>query len=91
MIARKIITATLAALTLGATVAATSTPAAAWGHRHYGWGGGALVGGLAAGALLGGVIAANSAPYYGSCYLARRPVFNRWGDVVGYRRTRVCE
>lgn len=34
---RKIITAGLAALTLGATIAATATPADAWGRR--GWGG----------------------------------------------------
>ena len=90
-VTRKIITATITALTLGVAVAASSTPAAAWGHHHYGWGGGALVGGLAAGALLGGVIAANQGYGYGGCYLSRQPVVNRWGDVVGYRRVRVCE
>ena len=87
---RKIITASIAALTMGVAVAASSTPAAAW-HHHHGWGGGALVGGLAAGALLGGAIAANQGYGYGGCYLTRRPVVNRWGNVVGYRRVRVCE
>ena len=34
--------------------------------RHYGWGGGAFVGGLAAGALIGGALAAPY--YYGPAY-----------------------
>ena len=93
-VTRKIFTATIAALSLGAIVAATTTPAAA----EHGFNG-ALFGGLAAGALLGGAIAANSGPSYyaapayveGSCYMSRQPVVNRWGDVVGYRRVRVCD
>ena len=89
MIIRKTITATVAALTLGAVVAVSATPASAGWHHH---GGGAFFGGLAAAALVGGVIAANSGPaYYGECYISRQPVTNRWGDVVGYRRVRVCE
>jgi hypothetical protein len=37
-----------------------------YGHRGWGWGGGAFVGGLAAGAIIGGAVAA---PYYdGSPY-----------------------
>jgi hypothetical protein len=89
---KSILTATLAALTLGATVIATSTPAAAW-HRHGGWhrgggwGGGAVAAGVV-GALALGAIAASAAP---SCYLTSQPVVNRWGRVVAYRRVRVCE
>ena len=42
---RKIITASIAALTIAGAVSATATPAAAWGHRHHGgwgWGGPAI-------------------------------------------------
>ena len=90
---RKIITASLTALTLGVGIAASSTPAAAWGcgpwgcgggwGHHYGWGGPAaagLVGGLALGAIAAG--AASAAP---SC-VADQPVYNRYGNFVGYRR-----
>ena len=61
---RKTLTASLVALTLGATVAVSATPASAGWHHH---GGGAFFGGLAAAALVGGVIAANSGPAYGDC------------------------
>jgi hypothetical protein len=37
-----------------------------YGHRGFGWGGGAFVGGLAAGAIIGGAVAAPY--YYGSPY-----------------------
>lgn len=62
MTARKIIAGAAVALTLGATMAATTSPAEArYGRR------GAVVGGLAAGAILGGALAAGaySRPYYG--------------------------
>ena len=77
-----------AALAMGATLAATVSPAEARYGRN-----GAFIGGLAVGALaLGAIAAANSAPYYGgSCYIERQAVTNRWGDVVGYRRVRVCD
>ncbi len=92
---KKILTASLGALVIGATVIASATPAAAWGHRYGGgWGGGwrgpALFGGLALGALAAGA-AYNSPYYYGGCYIERRPVTNRWGDVIGTRRVRVCD
>ena len=44
----------------------------------WGWGGAALVGGLAAGALIGGA-------YYGGCY---RPTYDQWGNYIG--RQYVC-
>ena len=68
--ARKILTGAIAATSLGAMVAATSTPAAAWGYRHGGWGGpgiaAGIIGGIAAGALIAGATRpAYAAPVYG--------------------------
>ncbi len=90
-IARKTIAATLAAVILGVAMLASAAPASARGfHRSYGyhrhWGPGL---GLAAGALALGAIAAGST-YYGDCYITRRPVRNYYGNVVGWRRVRVC-
>ena len=89
MNARKIITSTAAALTLGATILASSTPAEARYGRNA-----AFIGGLAIGALALGALAAPSyaAPVYGgSCWVERQAITNRWGDVIGYRRVRVCD
>jgi hypothetical protein len=86
---RKTITAGLVAATLGVGVAGTSTPAAAWGYYPYwGWGAGAAVAGLA----LGAAAAAAATPYYvyPSCYLTRQPVVDHWGNIIRYRRVRVC-
>ncbi|HEV7257858.1 MAG TPA: hypothetical protein VGN82_08750 [Bosea sp. (in: a-proteobacteria)] len=91
---KKIATATLAALALASTLAATSAEAGPYyrGYRGYGWGVGAgVVGALAAGAL----VAAATRPAYGG-YYAYGPVrrcdmverINRYGEIVGYRR--VC-
>jgi hypothetical protein len=93
--ARKTLTASLAALTLGGTVLATSAPASARGgfrggwHGGHHWGPGAAIG-LGVGALALGALAAAPA-YYGDCYITRRAVVNRFGDIVGYRRMRVCD
>ena len=84
---RKIVSASVGALAIGVTLIASASPAAAWYPRHHGgWGGlgPALVGGLALGALAAGAYAASD------CDLERRAVTNRRGDVVGYRRVRVC-
>ena len=88
----RIVTLTIAALGISAAIAVT--PASAANGVN-----GALFGGLAAGAILGGALAANSGPGYavapaydvGACYMTRRPVVNSWGEVVGYRRVRVCD
>ena len=103
---RKTITAGLAALTLGATVAATATPADAfgrhgwggrggyayggsWGGHRRGWGGGpgpwvaGAIGGLALGA-----VAAGAYNNYGC--VANQPVYDDWGQFVGYQRVRVA-
>jgi hypothetical protein len=56
----KILTALVAAGSIGAAAIATSSKAEAWGG--WGWGPGAVVGGLVAGAVVGSAIA--SRPYY---------------------------
>jgi hypothetical protein len=90
---RKTVTATLAALTLATTVIASGAearPRWGYGYGHRGWGVGAgVVGALAAGAIIAGA----TRPAYGyyaapvrSCDMVER--FDRWGNVIGYRR--VC-
>jgi hypothetical protein len=91
---RKTLTATLAAVTLATTLIASGAEARPRWHRGYGWGVGAgVVGALAAGAIIAGA----TRPAYGygyddapapvrSCDLVER--FDRWGNVIGYRR--VC-
>jgi hypothetical protein len=61
---RKILTALVAAATIGAAAMATSGTAQAQWRR--GWGPGPFIGGLAAGAIIGGALAAR--PYYYSPY-----------------------
>ncbi len=92
MISRKTLAATAGALALAATFAVSSTPASAgWKYHHHH--GGALAVGLLGAAIVGGAIASQSAyaaPAYG-CEIRQRPIYNAWGDVVGYRRpVRVC-
>jgi hypothetical protein len=84
----KITTATLAALTLAGTLAATSGSAQA--HPRFGTGLGI---GLAAGALIGAAAASNAyagpvyvTPGYTGCRLVER--YDRWGNV---RVIRVCD
>ncbi|MCC0005193.1 MAG: hypothetical protein H6872_08570 [Methylobacteriaceae bacterium] len=98
---RKTLTAGLAALTLGASLAATATPADAFG-RH-GWRGGGVYGGgwrhrgwrgpgpLVAGAIGGlalGALAAGAYNSYGC--VADQPVYDSWGNFIGYQRVRVA-
>lgn len=99
---KKTMTASLAALTVAGALCGTSAPAAAW--YRCGWGGpvaAGLLGGLAAGAIIGSAThpygygygpayAYGPEPVYDSCYLARRPVYDAYGDFSGYRRVRVC-
>ena len=87
ILSKKTFAVVLTAATLGVGVAATATPAAAWGFQpHHGhWGGPAL--GFGAGLALGTAFA----PAYASdCYIERRPVTNRFGRIIGFRRIRVC-
>ncbi len=102
---RKTIAAGLAVTALSLSIAATSTPAAAWGGGWKGgggggggWGGGWKggggwgwgAGGVAAGLALGAAAAA-ATPYYApACYFTSQPVVDVYGNVVGYRRVRVC-
>ena len=90
---RKTVTATLAALTLATTMIASGAearPRWGYGYGHRGWGVGAgVVGAIAAGAIIAGA----TRPSYGyyaapvrSCDMVER--FDRWGNVIGYRR--VC-
>jgi len=72
----KTLTALAAAATLAvAAVAVPQQAQARWG-RH--WGGGAVLGGLAAGALIGGAL---SAPYYGYGY---GPYYGYYGGPYAY-------
>ncbi|MGE3247629.1 MAG: hypothetical protein AB7F96_13730 [Beijerinckiaceae bacterium] len=89
IVAKKFAAATIAALSVGATLAATASPAEARYGRK-----GALFGGIAAGlvgaAILGSAAHAHAAPVYSDCWREKRPVYNRWGDFRGYRYIRVC-
>lgn len=71
-----------------------------WGWRR-GWGGGGGWGAPVAAGVLGGLalgaVAASAYPYgygpyggYGGCYVQSQPVYNGWGQFVGYRPVRVC-
>ena len=87
---KKLVTATVAALTIGATIALSAAPAEAKFGRK-----GAFFGGLAAG-LVGAAIVGSAAhahhggPVYSDCWREKRPVYNRWGEFRGYRYARVC-
>jgi hypothetical protein len=73
-----------------------------WGGYHGGRGGGwgapvaaGVLGGLALGALAASSYQPNYYGGYGSydapsCYPARQPIVDDWGNVVAYRRVRVC-
>jgi hypothetical protein len=85
---RKTLVATLAAVTLIGAAAVSTTEASAkpfFKGPHWGWGVGAAIGtGLA-------IAAASNAYGYGDCYIGHRPVYDGYGNVVGYQRIRVCD
>jgi hypothetical protein len=87
-VAKKFVTAAVAALSIGATVALSASPAEAkFGRR------GAFFGGVAAALVGSAIVASHAHAYHGygySCWREKRPVFNRWGDFRGYRYIRVC-
>ena len=80
-ISRATLTATFAALALGATVIGSATPAAAWGfhphHWHGGWHHGYGIGYVSG--------------HGGDCYITRRPAYDHWGRFRGARLVRVCD
>jgi hypothetical protein len=78
---RKILTALVAVVTIGAAVVAMSSPASAWRGRGWGWGPGPFFGGLAAGAIIGGALAA---PYYYPGYYGYGPYYP-YGPYYGCR------
>jgi hypothetical protein len=91
----------IVALTIGGAALLPSAPASA---DSAGAAVAAGIGGFALGALAGGA-AARPAPYYAPAYAApvyepapvvhcwreRRPLFDEYGEVIGYRPQRVCE
>jgi hypothetical protein len=88
-----------AALAFGLAALAPATPASADAGAAVAAG----IGGFALGAIAGGALAQPApqppvyyggpayAPVYGRCWRERRPVFDEYGDVIGFRRQRVCE
>ena len=92
IVAKKTLTAALAALSVSAALAMSAGSAEArWGRNA------AFFGGAAAG-LVGAAIIANhayaapvyAAPVVSDCWNEKRPVYNRFGDFKGYRYIRVC-
>ena len=92
---KKTLIASLAAVVLAGSMAAT--PASAKNGQNA-----AFFGGLAIGALAGGAFGGGYGGYHnnyynsgygygGDCYFDTRPRYNHWGDIVGYRRVRVCD
>ena len=91
---KKTITALTAAAMIAGTLASTATDASA--QRRHGWGPGPIIGGIIAGSIITGAILASrprgyvvyegyGQPIYGpGCYWASQPVYDRWGNVVGY-------
>ena len=88
---KKALTGALGAVALAGALAASAAPAEARSGRNAAW----IAGGLAAG-LVGGALVANSRAYAApveyapSCWRERRPMYNRYGDFIGYRTIRVC-
>ncbi len=59
----------------------TGSPITEKTHEH------GLIGGLAIGALAAGAAAGP----YGECYVTHQPVYDAYGDFMGYRPVRVCD
>jgi len=93
---KKTLTALTAAAIVAGTLAATATSADAQWRRHHGWGPAATIGAIVGGTIIAGAILASrprgyvayegyGQPVYGpGCYWASQPVYDRWGNVVGY-------
>jgi hypothetical protein len=78
------LTALVAAATLAGSLAATATTASAQGRGFLP---GLIVGGIVGGAIVG----AAQPRYYGpaNCYWARQPIYDVYGNVIGYSRRAV--
>ena len=87
-----ILSKTLAAALTTTVIAGSlaATPASAKYGQNAAFFGGLAIGALAGGALSGGYYNSGYG-YGGDCYFDRRPVYNHWGDVIGFRRIRVCD
>jgi len=96
---KKMLAAVLASVTLGVT---SLGPTASARADDAGAAVAAGIGGFALGAMTGGAMARAAPPvYYGApqpvyvepphCWRESRPVFDEYGDVIGYRPRRVCE
>lgn len=99
---RKTLATFFAALAIGAFTLAPTAPARA---DSAGAAVAAGLGGFALGAIVGGaarpappVVYADPGPVYvepayrpARCWHERRPVFDEYGDVIGYRPRRICD
>ena len=86
---KKFVTATVAALSIAATLAAsTGTAEARFGRKGAFFG--ALAAGIVGAAIVGSAARAHNHYGYSDCWTEKRPVYNRWGDFRGYRHIRVC-
>ena len=97
---KKTLTTLLAAATVVSALAGSATTASAGGSGFVP----GLLGGFVAGAIVGGAIASRPAPGYvvypgyaapvsaAGCYWTRRPVYDPYGNVVGWhgRPVQVC-
>jgi hypothetical protein len=92
---KKALTGAIGAIALAGAVAASSAPAQA-SSRNAAW----FAGGVAAGVVGTALVAnAHAYPAYGygypityapHCWREARPVYDRFGNFLGYRKIRVC-
>lgn len=85
--------AVLVAAMSSATIVSSATPASAFTSGEAAAIG---LGAFAVGAIASGALASSPSYHphhvdYYDCHFITRPRFNAWGDVVGYRRMRVCD
>ena len=97
--------ATFAAVSVGSLFLANALPVQAEDGRNAAAIGGLAAGALLGGAIAGGQPAYGpryrAAPVYGApvyeeeyapvCHFERQAIVNSWGEVVRYRRVRVCD
>ncbi len=87
---KKTLTAALSAVALAGAIAATSAPAEARSGRNAAWIAGGVAAGLLGAAVVSNAYAAPAYEYAPSCWREKQPVYNRFGEIVGYRTMRVC-